>query len=236
MARTMCWTTPEPTNQGLAPPPPPALHYPSRKKSRKQGHKAALREYFEAVIERYQKEGCDIIFPDGSSKVHPKVGRVGGYGVFFGDAQDVVEPLPLEEGQTNNRGELRAALAALQGHMRGSMSLICLDSTYVVEGVLGRAQKWQRHKWQTTSGLAHHVDLWTQVLDILDDIGPEIQWLHVPSHIGICGNEKADSFADEGRRRSPLLRGHVSVGPRTADDDDPPPSPDGGAVPRVGRK
>ena len=158
---------------------------------------------------------------------------MGGYGVFFGDAQDVAEPLPLEEGQTNNRGELRAALAALQGHMRGSMSLICLDSTHVVEGVLGRAQKWQRHKWQTTSGLARHVDLWTQVLDILDDIGPEIQWLHVPSHIGICGNEKADSFADEGRRRLPLLRGHVSVGPRTADDDDPPPSPDGGAVPRV---
>ena len=38
--------------------PPPALHYPSRKKSRKQGHEAALREYFEAVIERYQKEGA----------------------------------------------------------------------------------------------------------------------------------------------------------------------------------
>ena len=84
--------------------PPPALHYPSRKKSRKQGHEAALREYFEAVIERYQKEGWDIILPDGSSEVHPTVGRVGGYGVFFGDARDVAEPLPPGEEQTNNRG------------------------------------------------------------------------------------------------------------------------------------
>ena len=75
----------------------------------------------------------------------------------FGESRNVAERLPTEEDQTNNRGELRAALRALRSHMHGSRSLICPDSTYVVDGVLGRAQKWRRHKWHTSSGQAHHV-------------------------------------------------------------------------------
>ena len=122
---------------------------------------------------------------------------------------------------TNNRGEPRAALTALRGHVRRSRSLICLDSTYVVDGVLGWARR--HHKWQTSSGPARHVDLWTQMLNILDEIGPEIQWLHVPSHIGIRGNEKADFLANEGRQWSLLLRGHISAGPTVLEEDDPPP-------------
>ena len=164
-------------------PPPKGLHYPARKKSRKQGYEAALREYFEDIIGWYAQENWEIIYPDGSSELHPIVGRVGGCGVFFGDSRDVVEPLPTDEEQTNNRGELRATLAALQGHRPGSRSLICPDSMYVVDGVLGRAQKWRRHNWQTASGPTWHMDLWTQVLDILEKVGSEIQWLHVPSHI-----------------------------------------------------
>ena len=99
--------------------------------------------------------------PDGSSELRPVAGRVGGYGVYFGDSRDVAQPPPTDEAQTNNRGELRAALAALRGHVRGTRSLICPDSTYVVDGVLGQAQKWRRHKWQTSSGPANHMDLWT---------------------------------------------------------------------------
>ena len=203
--------------------PPTTLHYPARKRSKKQGHEAALREYFEDVIRRYAQEGWEIIYPVGSLELHPTAERVGGYGVFFGDARDVAEPLPPDEEQTNNSGELRAAVAALRGHKWGSMSLVCPDSTYVVDGVLGRAQKWRHHKWQTSSGLAHHVDLWTQVLDILEEIGLEVQWQHVLLHVGIRGNEKADSLADDGRRRSPLLRGHVSAGPTVHNDEEPPP-------------
>ena len=42
------------------------------------------------------------------------MGRVGGYGVYCGDARDAAVFLPPNEKQTNNRGELRAALHALQ--------------------------------------------------------------------------------------------------------------------------
>ena len=49
-------------------------------------------------------------------------------------------------------------------------------------------------------------------------------WLHMPSHIGIRGNERADSLAAEGRRKSPLLHGQISVQPAAAElkQDDPP--------------
>ena len=104
------------------------------------------------------------MYLDGSSENYPTVGRVGGHGVFFGDERDLAEPLAPDEEQTNNRRELRAALVALQRHVRGTMSLICPDSTYVVDGMLGRAHKWRSHKWQTQSGPAQHVDLWAQVL------------------------------------------------------------------------
>ena len=103
----------------------------------------------------------------------------------------MAEPLPRDEEQTNSRGELKVAL---QQHVRGTMSLICPDSTYVVDGMLGQAHKWRRHKWQTQSGPAQHVDLRAQVLQLLDAIGPEVQWLHIPSHIGIRGNKRADGL------------------------------------------
>ena len=99
-----------------------------------------MRDYFEYIVARYEREGWAIIYPGGSSEQHPVVGRVGGFGVFFGDSRDVAEPLPPSEEQTNNRGELRAAIRAMQGHVRGTQSLICPDSAYVVDNAGASAQ------------------------------------------------------------------------------------------------
>ena len=96
--------------------------------------------------------------------------------MYFGDDRDVAEPLPPDTQETNNRGELRAPLAALQGHVQGTLSLICPDSTYVVDGMVGRANKWRCHNWQTQWGPAQHVDLWSPVPQLLDVIEPEVQW------------------------------------------------------------
>ena len=73
---------------------------------------------------------------------HPAVGGVGVQCVGFGDHRDMAEYIPVGEEQTNNRGELRAALRSLQGHRVGQRSLICLDSLLVVNGVFGWAQRW----------------------------------------------------------------------------------------------
>ena len=71
--------------------------------------------------------------------------RVGGYGVFLGDSTDTAKPLPTVERQTNNRGELRAALHAVKHRKHNVLTLICLDSLLVVQGIIGKAQKWRRH-------------------------------------------------------------------------------------------
>ena len=176
----------------------------------------------EEIIRGYQQQGWQIIYPDGSSEKHPEVGWVGGYGVFFGDERDTAEFIPVEEDQTNNRGELRAALRSLQGHRAGQRSLICPDSLLVVNGVLGWAQRWRRHKWHNSAGKVKHVDLWIQILELVERWGEEVKWLHIPSHIGIKGNGRADHLADVGRRRSPLLFGRISRRPHPTEKEDAP--------------
>ena len=190
---------------------PPRLVKPQRKRRKKELHKKELCEYYERIIARYAQAGWEIIYTDGSSEVHTSAGQVGGYGVFFGDSRDTAEFIPVHEKQTNNRGELRAALRALQSRTRGKRTLICSDSLLVVNGALGKAQKWKRHRWVGSNGPVSHVDLWEEVLSQLDVCGHEVHWIQVPSHIGIKGNHKADELADVGRRTSPLLFGHISV-------------------------
>ena len=145
---------------------------------------------------------------------------MGGYSVYFGDHRDVAEFLPVNELQTNIRGELRAALSALQGHIPGTKSLICPDCQLVVDGVLGLAQRWRRHNWRNTTGDVAHADPWAQILELTERYGTKIKWIHIPSHIGIRGNEKADQLADLGSRKSPLLFGRISVAPRQEDEEE----------------
>ena len=74
-----------------------------------------------------------------------------------------------------------------------------------------------------------HVDLWTQLLHETESQGTAIQWLHVPSHIGVDGNTHADRLADIGRRCSPLLKAQVTVslaGGESLDDSESEPESD----------
>ena len=64
------------------------------------------------------------------------------------------------------------------------------------------------------------IPLWAQILELTERHGTEIKWMHVPSHLGIRGNEKADQLADLGRRKSPLLFGRISVTLRQDDEEE----------------
>ena len=55
------------------------------------------------------------------------------------------------------------------------------------------------------------MDLWEEFLSLLAVRGHEVHSLQVPSHIGFRGNHKADELADVGRRKCPLMFGHISV-------------------------
>ena len=43
--------------------------------------------------------------------------------------------------------------------------------------------------------LVAHVDLWMEVLNLLDEIGDRVMVFHVFSHINLFGNDKADEHA-----------------------------------------
>ena len=49
---------------------------------------------------------------------------------------------------------------------------MCLASLLVVDGALGKAQKWKRHGWVGLSGLVSHVDL-----DLWEEIQALAKWV-----------------------------------------------------------
>ena len=66
-------------------------------------------------------------------------------------------------------------------------------------------------------GPVTNVDLWIELMDLIDRSVALLEWIKVPSHIGIAGNDRADQLAEEGRKASPLYsvaRGRVA-GPMT---------------------
>ena len=92
---------------------------------------------------------------------------------------------PITEGSCGQR------CGGLQGHQVEH----CPDSLLVVNGVLGWVHRWRQHKWCNTSGPVKHVDPWIQILDLLEQLGDKVKW-HVPSHMGMKGNGRADHLAD----------------------------------------
>ena len=52
---------------------------------------------------------------------------------------------------------------------------------------------------------------------LIEQFKAHLAWIKVPSHMGLQGNERADFFAESGRKMSPLYR--------TARNPAPPPPP-----------
>ena len=55
-------------------------------------------------------------------------------------------------------------------------------------------------------GPLSNVELWKELLTELESPHRTVQWIKVPSHVGIQGNKEADSLAEDGRLNSPLLQ------------------------------
>ena len=95
---------------------------------------------------------------------------------------------------TNNRMELRAALAALQALTRPCVVEIHTDSEYLKKGVTQWLATWLRNGWQTsTKQPVKNRDLW-QALNAA--MRPHrISWTWVRGHAGDELNERADRLA-----------------------------------------
>ena len=56
----------------------------------------------------------------------------------------------------------------------------------------------------TNKGPLLNVDLWIDLLELLDQAFASYEWIKVLSHVQVEGNERADALAELGRKSSPL--------------------------------
>ena len=64
---------------------------------------------------------------------------------------------------------------------------------------------WRAQQWVTSKGPVLNVDLWIELLELLDVSVASYEWIKVPSHVQLEGSERADALATCGRDGSMAL-------------------------------
>lgn len=137
-----------------------------------------------------------VAYTDGACSGNP---GPGGWGVLLQALSDgkVVKERELSNGErltTNNKMELRAAIAALEILDRTSEITIITDSKYVMNGIQTWLAGWKKNNWKTASKKpVKNEELWKR-LDLLCE-QHEVNWKWVKGHAGDRGNERVDKLA-----------------------------------------
>ena len=137
-----------------------------------------------------------VAYTDGACSGNP---GPGGWGVLIQAISDgkVVKERELSNGErltTNNKMELRAAIAALEILDRTSEITIITDSKYVMNGIQTWLAGWKKNNWKTASKKpVKNEELWKR-LDLLCE-QHEVNWKWVKGHAGDMGNERVDKLA-----------------------------------------
>lgn len=157
-----------------------------------------------------------IAYTDGASRGNP--GR-GGFGsiVIYPDTKGQVYVDELggyEHPTTNNRMELGAILAAFEhfidyydrtaidaivGVGKVLPMFVYTDSSYALKGINEWMDGWKRNNWITsTKEPVKNADIWQKIDRALSQIktnGVRVEWVLLPGHAGVAGNERADEIA-----------------------------------------
>ncbi|MCF7809111.1 MAG: ribonuclease HI [Candidatus Marinimicrobia bacterium] len=143
-----------------------------------------------------------IIHTDGGASPNP--GK-GGYGIVLAHGQHRKELSAGYKLTTNNRMEMMAVIVALRSLKQPSEVTLFTDSKYVVDSISkGWAKKWRSMGWRRSDGqLAENIDLWEQLLLLLDDHAVEFKW--VKGHAGNKENERCDQLVEKARKSAKLL-------------------------------
>ena len=142
-------------------------------------------------------EGEIIIFTDGAAKGNP---GPGGWGAIVATPDGTVTELGGgSQHTTNNKMELSAVIAALQG-VAGTPGRVSLytDSTYVIHGITQWIHGWRRKGWKTAEGKdVLNRSYWEQLWRLATGRSADdaVVWTYVPGHTGNPGNERADEIA-----------------------------------------
>ena len=138
-------------------------------------------------------------YTDGACSGNP---GPGGWGVVLQASNngEIIKERHLKGGETNttnNRMELKAAIAALEALGRTSNITIITDSNYVKNGITDWVHGWKHNGWRTSNKKpVKNVELW-QRLDAAQQ-RHSVTWKWVKGHAGTPENERADELARQG--------------------------------------
>jgi ribonuclease HI len=134
------------------------------------------------------------IYTDGACRGNP---GPGGWAALLSCDGREKEIAGAEAHTTNNRMELLAVIRALEALKKPRRQVkVFTDSQYVRKGITEWLVNWKARGWRTASKKAvMNQDLWEQ-LDTLA-AAHEIEWLWVPGHAGVPGNERVDRLANQ---------------------------------------
>ena len=132
------------------------------------------------------------IYTDGACSGNP--GKGGWAAVLFYKGTEK-EISGGEKETTNNRMELTAVIEALKCLKEPCNVTLTTDSKYVCDAINKRwVFSWEKNGWKKADKKpALNVDLWEQLLDILDKHNVEFVW--VKGHNGHKYNERCDELA-----------------------------------------
>lgn len=130
-------------------------------------------------------------FCDGACSGNP---GPGGWGAILEQGDRHVELSGGEKRTTNNRMELMAAIEVLKALPMGQKAIITTDSQYVKNGITAWIKAWIRNGWKTsTKQPVKNQELWQALKGEVDQ--RVVTWKWVRGHVGVPGNERADSLA-----------------------------------------
>ncbi len=134
-----------------------------------------------------------VIHTDGACKGNPGPGAYGAVLVSGRHRKELSSGYRLT---TNNRMELRAAIAALELLSEPCEVELHSDSKYLIQAINEKwIDGWQRRGWITSDKKpVKNQDLWRKLITAMD--GHKIRWHWVKGHAGHAENERCDELAN----------------------------------------
>jgi ribonuclease HI len=134
-----------------------------------------------------------IIHTDGACKGNPGPGAYGAVLVCGRHRKELSAGYRLT---TNNRMELRGAIAALEFLTEPCEVVLNSDSKYLVQAITAKwLDGWQRRNWLTSDKKpVKNQDLWQRLLAAMAP--HKIHWIWVKGHAGHAENERCDELAN----------------------------------------
>lgn len=140
------------------------------------------------------------VYTDGGCIGNPGAGAYAAILRYGGHEKEIVGRYRQT---TNNRMELRAAIAAIEALTRPCRIEIYTDSSYLRNGITKWILGWQRNGWRTgNKEPVKNQDLWQRLLAAASrhHRAGGVEWHWTKGHAGDPANERADKLANDAAR------------------------------------